>query len=155
VISDPRRLGEVNSANAWAALTWAKANGYDDYDLGACHARPEDGLLQWKRRRGGQPDLLRNEGHFHVRLPREDAARFLWESPLFAVERGRLTLHVGVPVGPGEAEVGRRFRELAFGGLASVRVHWATARGAPPGETARAELTRHAPETPVELVGCR
>lgn len=152
VFADARRLRDVNAANAWAAMAWAHASGYDHYDLGACHARPDDGLLQWKRRRGGCPDLLRNEAYFHLRLPRQDVARFLWESPVFAVERGRLTLHVGVPAGPSEDEVGRRFRELAFGGLAAVRVHWAAARATPPAQATCAWLERQSPAPPVVLV---
>jgi hypothetical protein len=151
VFSDPRRLRDVNSANTWSALAWSLENGYDFYDMGACHARPDDGLLQWKRRRGGEPDLLRNEGFFHFRLPREDRALFLWESPLFAVEDGGLVLHLGVPAGPSDDEVVARWRELAFGGLAAVRLHWARPEGGSLLDRLREPFARQARPPPVEV----
>jgi hypothetical protein len=72
-------------------------------------ARPEDGLLQWKKRRGTAVDVLGNFGHFYVRLPKKGAARFLWNSPLFTVERSTLTLHLGLPEGPSDEDVVIRY----------------------------------------------
>jgi hypothetical protein len=152
VFGDARRLRDVNSANTWLALTWALENGYDFYDMGACHARPDDGLLQWKRRRGGSPDLLRNEGFFSVRLPRDDRALFLWESPLFAAEAGRLVLHLGVPAGPGDDEVVARWREMGFGNLAAVRLHWARPTGGDLLDRLREPYARQARPPAVEVI---
>ena len=98
VFSDPKRLRETNSMNTHLALEWAIENGFDYYDIGLCFARPDDGLLKWKRRRGAVPETigLRGYGHFHIRLPKVGAAQFLWDSPLFAIERRKLTLHLGL-----------------------------------------------------------
>jgi len=71
VFSDPKRLRETNSMNTHLALEWAIENGFDYYDIGLCFARPDDGLLRWKRRRGAVPETigLRGYGYFHIRLP--------------------------------------------------------------------------------------
>ena len=53
VFSDAKRLREVNSITTFMALEWALEQGFDYYDIGLCLARPDDGLLKWKRRRGG------------------------------------------------------------------------------------------------------
>jgi hypothetical protein len=133
VFSDPKRLRETNSMNTHLALEWAIQNGFDYYDIGLCFARPDDGLLKWKRRRGAVPETigLRGYGHFHIRLPKTGAAQFLWDSPLFAIERHKLTLHLGLPDGPNDDEVSKRYREMGFGGLFKVYLHCAR----PPGET--------------------
>ena len=131
VVSDAKRLRDANSANAYLALRWAIENRYDYYSMGSCKARPDDGLLQWKRRRGGAVDTLLNEGFFFVRLPEEDQARFLWGTPLFAVERGKLTLRLGLPTGPSDEETIARYREMGFQGLARVLLHCAR----PPGDS--------------------
>ena len=87
------------------ALEWAIENGFDYYDIGTCLARPDDGLLEWKRRRGGDVDTLGNNGYLFVRLPKVGIAQFLWETPLFAVEGKELTLHLGLPDGPSDEEI--------------------------------------------------
>lgn len=86
VFSDAKRLREVNSITTFMALEWAIDNGFDYYDIGLCLARPDDGLLKWKRRRGGDIDSLGNHAYMFVRLPKTDIAKFLWGTPLFAVE---------------------------------------------------------------------
>jgi hypothetical protein len=131
VFSDTKKLREVNSITTFMALEWAIENGFDYYDIGTCLARPDDGLLEWKRRRGGDVDTLGNYGYLFVRLPKVGAAQFLWETPLFAVEGKRLTLHLGLPGGPTDEEVANRYREMGFGGLFKIYVHCARA----PGET--------------------
>ena len=69
VFSDAKRLREVNSITTFMALEWALAQGFDYYDIGLCLARPDDGLLKWKRRRGGDIDSLGNHAFLFVRLP--------------------------------------------------------------------------------------
>jgi hypothetical protein len=123
VFSDAKKLREINSITTFMALEWALANGFDYYDIGTCLARPDDGLLEWKRRRGGDVDTLNNHGYLFVRLPKVGAAQFLWESPLFAVEGKNLTLHLGIPSGKSHEEVTTRYREMGFGGLAKVVLH--------------------------------
>jgi hypothetical protein len=131
VFSDTKKLREVNSITTFMALEWAIENGFDYYDIGTCLARPGDGLLEWKRRRGGDVDTLGNYGYLFVRLPKVGAAQFLWETPLFAVESKKLTLHLGLPDGPSDEEVASRYREMGFGGLFKIYLHCSRA----PGET--------------------
>ena len=125
VFSDAKKLREINSITTFMALEWAIENGFDYYDIGTCLARPDDGLLEWKRRRGGDVDTLGNHGYLYVRLPKEGVAQFLWETPLFAVEGKKLTLHLGLPEGQTDKEVTNRYREMGFGGLSKVYLHCA------------------------------
>ncbi|MEJ5056658.1 MULTISPECIES: hypothetical protein [unclassified Pseudomonas] len=125
VFSDHKKLREINSITTFMALEWAIENGFDYYDIGTCLARPDDGLLEWKRRRGGDVDTLGNDGYLFVRLPRTGAAQFLWETPLFALEGKKLTLHLGLPDGPSDEEVANRYREMGFGGLSKIYLHCA------------------------------
>jgi hypothetical protein len=131
VFSDTKKLREVNSITTFMALEWAIENGFDYYDIGTCLARPDDGLLEWKRRRGGDVDTLGNYGYLFVRLPKVGAAQFLWETPLFAVEGKQLTLHLGLPEGPSDEEVANRYREMGFGGLFKIYLYCSRT----PGET--------------------
>ncbi|MHC8367356.1 hypothetical protein ACYZT9_16250 [Pseudomonas sp. ZT5P21] len=123
VFTDTKKLREINSITTFMALEWAIENGFDYYDIGTCLARPDDGLLEWKRRRGGDVDTLGNYGYLFIRLPKSGAAQFLWETPLFAVEGKNLTLHLGFPDGRSDEEVASRYREMGFGGLAKVYLH--------------------------------
>lgn len=129
VFNDPKRLREVNSITTFMALEWAIEQGFDYYDIGQCLARPDDGLLKWKRRRGGDVDTLGNQAYMFVRLPKTGIAKFLWEFPLFAVENSRLTLHLGLPDGPSDEEVVDRYREMVFGGLFKIYIYCAKAPG--------------------------
>lgn len=126
VFSDPKRLREVNSITTFMALEWALANGYDYYDIGLCLARPDDGLLKWKRRRGGDIDALGNHAYMFIRLPRTGTAQFLWDTPLFAIEGDKLTLHLGLPEGPSDDEVASRYHEMVFGGLHKIYLYGAS-----------------------------
>lgn len=123
VIADLKRLSEANSINAYLAMAWASENGYDYHDLGRCLARPDDGLLQWKRRRGSAVDTLMNDGWFHVRLPARGQAQFLWDGPLFSCTWGALHLHLGVPPEKTREDIQLRYREMGFGGLAAIHVY--------------------------------
>jgi hypothetical protein len=125
VFSDPKRLRETNSMNTQLGLEWAIENSFDYYDIGLCTARPDDGILKWKRRRGAVPETIGLSGFcpFNIRLPKVSTAQFLWDSPLFAIERRKLTLHLGLPNGPNEEEVANRYREMGFRGLYKVYLH--------------------------------
>ena len=123
VFSDPKRLSEINSFNAHLALEWAIKNGYDYYDIGISLGRPDGGLLRWKRRRGGELDTMGNYGYFYVRLPSVGTAQFLWDAPLFAVERRKLSLHLGLPHGPNDEEITQRYHDMGFAGLSKVYLH--------------------------------
>lgn len=129
VFSDAKRLREVNSITTFMALEWAIDNGFDYYDIGLCLARPDDGLLKWKRRRGGDIDSLGNHAYMFVRLPKTDIAKFLWGTPLFAVEGKKLTLHLGLPDGPSDEEVATRYHEMVFGGLHKIYLYCAKSSG--------------------------
>jgi len=148
VFTDTKKLREVNSITTFMALEWAIENGFDYYDIGTCLARPDDGLLEWKRRRGGDVDTLNNHGYLFVRLPKVGAAQFLWETPLFAVEGKHLTLHLGLPDGPSDEEVANRYREMGFGGLYKIYIHYAKLPGEELLETLRGRYS-HLKSPPV------
>jgi len=125
VFRNSKRLHEVNSVNVFLATRYAKENGYDYYGLGDCLGRPDDGLLHWKRRRGGQIDASQCQEWFYVRLPKHGTCEFLWNTPLFSAGfRGaNLKLHLGVPAERSDAETIARYREMSFGGLSEVVIH--------------------------------
>lgn len=154
IYSDPVALREANAMNSFVSIVWAKEHGYDYYDMGACYPHPEDGNLQWKRRRGGAVDLLENFGFCYVRPPRRNRARFFWDVPIFAVEGGALTLHLGLPTDIALDEARDRFRELRFAGLARTYLHC----DAPPDdatlEALRGPMAGRDESTPLEVVRC-
>jgi len=129
VFSDSKRLSETNSINFYLALEWAIENGFDYYDMGSSLGRPEDELLQWKKRWGGELDTMGIHGYFYVRLPRVGAAQFLWDAPLFAVAHHNIILHLGLPDGPNDDEAMIRYRKMSFGGLSKVYLHCARLPG--------------------------
>lgn len=123
VFFDSKRLHEINSLNIHLAMEWALKNGFDCYDIGDCIGRPDDGLLQWKRRRGGFVDASLNCRFFSVRLPQAGADELLWHSPHFALKRSGLTLHPGAQGSRTDDEVAFRYREMGYAGLAKVYLH--------------------------------
>jgi len=129
VFSDPKRASEINTICTYLELERAINNGFDYFDIGASYARPNEGTLQWKKRRGGELDIRAFHKYFYVRLPRMGVAQFLWDAPLFAIERHKLTLHLGLPDGPSDEEVTKRYREMGFGGLFKVYLHCARLPG--------------------------
>ncbi|MGE5137851.1 MAG: hypothetical protein ACM3JD_00190, partial [Rudaea sp.] len=129
LFADSKRLREANSMNNYLALKWAAENGYDYLDLGTSVARPDVGVLRWKRERKGILDTLGNHDYLYVRLPKAGTARFLWNTPLFSVRRGRLALHLGIPDGPTDADIAVRYREMGFSGLSRVYLHCERAVG--------------------------
>jgi hypothetical protein len=130
VFDDRKRLSEVNSINTFLALEWALHNSFDCYDMGSCLGRPDDGLLQWKRRRGCRVETWLTERWLSLRLPRLGRPQFLWDAPLFSGDAGALALNVGLPVGKRDDEVIARYREMGFSGLSAVYVHAAKQPGA-------------------------
>jgi hypothetical protein len=152
VFSDPKRLRDVNSMNTFLMLVWSSENGFDYYNMGQSPAHPDSGLLQWKRRRGGAAHVLHNDGYFSMRLPRRGAAKFLWDAPLFAAERGTLTLRLGLPLGPSDDDAARRYRELGYGGLSKVYLHCARPPGEALLENLRGLFARQAMPTAVETL---
>jgi hypothetical protein len=129
VFSESKWLRETNAINFYLALEWATKNNFDCFDMGTCLGRPEDGLLQWKKRWGGLVDTLGNHNYFHVRLPSVGAAQFLWDAPLFAVEGRKLALHIGLPEGESDESFTLRYREMnrgmGIGGLFKIYLHHA------------------------------
>ena len=125
VFTDAKRLYELNSVNSYMAAEWAIANNFDFYDIGLSLAQPDGGLLQWKRRRGGQLDSSLTYSYFHVRLPKNGVAQFLWNSPLFDDKSGALALHFGLPAHITDEEALSRYNEMGFGGLTTVYIHHA------------------------------
>lgn len=120
VLSDYKRWGEVNSINLHLALESAIENNYDYCDYGVSLARPGAGLIEWKRRRKGFLATNDNFNYFYLKLPVVGAAQFLWDAPLFAVEKGKVTLHLGIPEGKLDEEVAARYHEMGYGGLSKV-----------------------------------
>jgi hypothetical protein len=125
VFSDHKQLRDTNAINIHLALEWALNNNFDFYDIGTSLGRPDDGLLEWKRRRGGVVDTLGNNDYIYIRLPKKGVEQFLWDAPLFAVESGKLTLHLGLPDGRSDEEIASRYREMGFGGLFAVSLYCA------------------------------
>jgi hypothetical protein len=122
VFSDYKRWGEVNSMNLHLALEAAIQEGYDYCDYGTSLARPGAGLIEWKRRRKGF--LAEDYGiYFYLKLPKIGAAQFFWNSPLFAIEDHKITLHLGVPREKTDEEVMARYNEMGYGGLYKVYLH--------------------------------
>lgn len=152
VFSDAKKLREVNSITTFMALEWALENGYDYYDIGLCLARPDDGLLKWKRRRGGDIDGLNNHAYLFVRLPKAGRAGFLWDTPLFAVEGNKLTLHLGVPDGASEEELASRYQEMVFGGLHKIYLYGSKCCGEQFLETLRSRYAGFAAPPTMERV---
>lgn len=156
VFGDQKRLREVNAMNTYLALEWSHANGFDWYDMGSASSRPEDGLLQWKRRRDGAVDFFFTEEWLSVRPPPATTAAFFWDHPMFSVVNSQLELQLGVAPGVTDDEALARFKQLGFSGLVKVRVHAPRAlapktveavRAVYQGQTLRpSEIVVHAPK---------
>lgn len=148
VYSDSKRLREVNTMNNYLELEWAHDNGYDYLDMQTSLGRPDDKVLQWKRRWGSLLDTRGQHGYIYVRLPSVGTPQFLWDAPLFEVKQHKLTLHLGLPNGPSDEEATHRYREMGFGGLHKVYLHCAKPPGEPILETLRS-FYRHQKSPPV------
>jgi hypothetical protein len=122
VFSDFKRWGEVNSMNLHLALETAIKNGYDYCDYGVSLARPGAGLIEWKRRRRGFliDDYYK---YFYLKFPKKDATQFFWDTPLFGVEGGKITLHLGILESKTDEETIDRYHEMGYAGLYKVYLH--------------------------------
>ena len=125
VFSDYKRWGRVNSINMHLALEAAITNGYDYCDYGVSLAKPGHGLIGWKRRRRGFLATHDNFNYFYMRLPKTGAAQFLWDCPVFGVEAGKPTLHLGIPEGKTDEEMLSRYHEMGYAGLYKVYLDYA------------------------------
>jgi hypothetical protein len=85
-------------------------------------ARPGAGLIEWKRRRKG---FLAEEygNYFYVKLPENGARQLLWDSPLFAIEDKKITLHLGIPDAKTDEEIMARYHEMGYRGLSKVYLY--------------------------------
>jgi hypothetical protein len=120
VFTDHRRYGEVNSINLHLALEAAIDNGYDYCDYGVSLAKPGHGLIEWKRRHRGFLATHDNFDYFYMKLPKTGGAQFLFDTPVFGVEDGKATLHLGIPEGKTDEELLARYHEMGYAGLYKV-----------------------------------
>lgn len=119
IFADFKRWGEVNSINLHMALEEAVQGNFDFCDYGMSLAKPGAGLIEWKRRRKGR--LGREAGtQFYLTLPKKGLAQFFWDSPLFSIEKGKITLHLGIPADKTDEEVLARYHEMGYMGLFKV-----------------------------------
>jgi hypothetical protein len=121
VFSDFKRWGEVNSINLHMALEEAIKGSFDYCDYGMSLAKPGSGLIEWKRRRKGFVALEHEGGtKFYLTLPKQGLAQFFWDSPLFSIEKGKVTLHLGIPEGKTDEEILAKYHEMGYMGLYKV-----------------------------------
>lgn len=130
IFSDYKHWGEVNSMNLHLALESAIENGYDYCDYGVSLAKPGHGLIEWKRRRKGFLATHDNFKFFYMKLPKSGGAQFLWHIPVFGVESGKPTLHLGIPADKTDAELLERYHEMGYAGLYKVYLDCVTAPSA-------------------------
>jgi hypothetical protein len=123
IFGNPKALADANSLNAYYALKLAMDGGYHVLDFGTSIAAPMGGLLQFKRRRGGELSTFGCPPPIWLRPPRGAEDRFFWRWPLFSSGRGGLVLHVGVPASVTDEALLARLKLLAFAGLGAVRLH--------------------------------
>lgn len=155
VFENPKRLHEVNSTNVYLATKVGKDFGADLYSLGLSLSRPDNGLLHWKRRRGGVLSAGGSNDWFYVRPLKTEAPTFYWGGPLFAMQNGRrsLALHVGVPASVDEASLTARYREMHFRGVDQVVIHHENST-APALLQKTAELLTQDSDASVTFVSC-
>ncbi len=120
IFSDYKLWGEINSMNLHLALESAIEKGFDYCDYGISLAKPGAGLIEWKRRRKGFLATYGNHQYLYLKLPEYGTAQFLWDAPLFAVESGKITLHLGIPEGKTDEEILEHYHEMGYGGLYKV-----------------------------------
>lgn len=119
VYSNHIHLQDVNSVNLHLALLTAIENGYDYCDYGFSLARPGGGLIEWKRRRKGFLAKASADS-FYLKVPKNGAAQFFWDCPLFSLEGKKINLHLGIPENKTDEELLARYREMSYDGLTKV-----------------------------------
>lgn len=123
IFNDRRSYTEKQVINTHVELEWALNNGFSYYDIGANPACTEVGSLHFKRTFGAELSTKGNYRYFYLKLPKEIAAKYYWQKPLFAVEGKAVVLHLGLPDGVSAEEVAERYKLLNYGGLKKVYLH--------------------------------
>lgn len=123
IFSNSKQLGEVNSMNYFLELEWLIQNGFDFYDIGISLARPNDPVLQWKRRLRGHLNKVGNYEYFYLCPPKNNAWDFFWDTPLFGIEKGKPTLHLGKPSLKSDEEFFKRMGQMKFNGLSIIYLY--------------------------------
>jgi hypothetical protein len=123
IFSNSKRLSEINSMNYFMELECLVQNGFDFYDIGISLARPDDPVLQWKRRLRGHLDTVGNYNFFYICPPKNKMWQFFWETPLFGIEKGKPTLHLGKPSVKSDEEFLKRMQQMKFDGLSVIYLY--------------------------------
>ena len=109
--------------NTFLEIEWISQKGFDFYDIGISLARPNDGVIQWKRAYRGHLDTMENYTYFYICPPKINTCQFFWETPLFGLEHKKPVLHLGKPISKSDDEFINSFRQMGFGGLSTVYLH--------------------------------
>ncbi len=133
IFSDVKRWGDINSINLHMGLETAVAENFDFCDYGMSLAKPGAGLIEWKRRRKGflDLDIGAQSIQYYLSLPKKGLSQFFWDSPLFSIEKGKVTLHLGLPADKTDEEILNKYHEMGYGGLYKVYLNC----GAEPSES--------------------
>lgn len=123
VFSDSKVFGQTNSMNTFLEIEWISQKGFDFYDIGISLARPNDGVIQWKRAYRGHLDTMENYTYFYVCPPKVNTCQFFWETPLFGLEHKKIVLHLGKPNSTTDDDFIHSLRQMGFGGLSTVYLH--------------------------------
>lgn len=123
VFSDSKVFGQTNSMNTYLEIEWVSQKGFNFYDIGISLARPNDGVIQWKRAYRGHLDTMENYTYFYVSPPKKNTCQFFWETPLFGLEHKKLVLHLGKPNSKTDEDFITSLRQMGFGGLYTVYLH--------------------------------
>jgi len=123
VFSNSKHFSDINTMSYLLEIEWASKQNYDFYEMGVSLASPEDNVIQWKRRLRGQLNTMGNQTFFYVYPPQNNLSEYFWEKPLFGLESGNITLHLGMPSSQTEQDFIKRIRPMGFGGLSTIYLH--------------------------------
>lgn len=123
IFSDSKIFGQTNNMNTFLEIEWVGQRGFDFYDIGISLARPNDGVIQWKRAYRGNLDSMGSYTYFYVCPPKINTCQFFWETPLFGLEHKKPVLHLGKPTSKSDFEFINSLRQMGFGGLSTVYLH--------------------------------
>lgn len=123
VFNDSKRLDEVNTLNAYLAMFWAHSQGYEFYNFGMSGGNLADGLLRWKLRRGGVPDVERTVDFFYLKLQHVGAPYFFWRMPMLIVYKGELCVCIGQPADVDLISFKSRYKGHLPNGVGTVLLH--------------------------------